>query len=81
MKVKLLKKVRKQYSIVYYPSRKVYEVVFRYKNKDHVPHYWSNYNDAYNWLLSILNCLYYKYTRKHKQSKINYKVWYNKKGD
>ncbi len=83
MKVKLLKKVRKQYSIVYYPIRKVYEVKH--------PHYWARIyplvttqktlESAMTVLKSILHRIYGQHTRKHKQSKINYKVWYNKTGD
>ena len=83
MKVKLLKRVRKQYSIVYYPSRDVYEVKH--------PHSWTRiyplvttqktFESATTVLKSIQHRIYGKHTRKHKQSKINYKVWYNKKGD
>lgn len=86
MKVKLLKKIRKQYSIVYYPYDKRYEI----KHPDKYLYYrylfpnWTftitlnkTKEQAISNLLKMLRLKYYKYSRKHKLSKVSIKVWHN----
>lgn len=61
MKVKLLKKIRKQYSIVYYPNRKGCNFVLYSKN---VVIYQSEYYDwALDRLFTIIREKYYLYSR------------------
>lgn len=86
MKTKLLKKIRKQYSIVYYPHTCTYEVL--YPEKDTFRDIYKicyrelrtnpkSFNEAKDHLMTIVRSKYYRYTRKHKLSQIKQKVWYN----
>lgn len=93
MKTKLLKKVRKQYSIVYYPNTGWYKITHPHSDlsliylecfetkesrEDGGVTKSKTYHGAVDKLLKIVRSNYSKYTRKYKMSKINYKVWYNK---
>lgn len=85
MKVKLLKKIRKRYSIYYYPNRGIYEVDYLtrgtlrdihgfYNNRLNYP--FESIQDAKDAILKKVKDKYHKYTRKHKQSQIKHKVWH-----
>lgn len=86
MKVKLLKKIRKKYSIVYYPNG--YEP-HRIVSVPTYPVYYvsgngkGNMKDTKNlcldWIMSIVREDYKKYSRKYDKNKYKgIKVWYNK---
>lgn len=88
MKVKLLKKIRKQYSIVYYPDGFLYNG-YLYHNNQFVVKYiynirptwhldsFNSKQEAINFILNSIRNKYKKYSRKYK--KPNYrgvKVWH-----
>jgi len=87
MKTKLLKKIRKQYSIVYYPDGMLVDGEYLYHKEEFVVHkscrsLWSvrGYNtkqSAINAILKEVRVKYAKYSRNYK--KPNYKgikVWH-----
>lgn len=88
MKVKLLKKIRKRFSIDFYPNKDTefkYELVDnkRYRDVDNLTYYMLDIDDFYktkqqtlNSILKIVRFQYYKYSVKHKKENINKKVWY-----
>lgn len=90
MKAKLLKKIRKQYSIVYYPNGFLYYGRLYHKDNFVVEYiydirhtrYLDSFNskqDALNFILKSVRDKYEKYSRKYK--KPNYKgvkVWNTK---
>ena len=83
MKTKLLRKIRKQYSIVYYQYGidAIWSNPYNYKYC--VPNFWigtfrKTKEDCIEYILDKLRDRYKKYSRKYK--KPNYKgikVWYN----
>ena len=86
MKTKLLKKIRKQYSIVYYPARGVYEI--EYPHSDLTIHFIESLHEkscvssdktlqgAKDKLMIVVRHIYYKHSRKYKLSQVKHKVWY-----
>ena len=85
MKTKLLKKIRKQYSIVYYPYKKYYEIDYPEKG---LMSSWGYYLDekfsdthrtlqgAKDSILNLVKMKYYKYSKKYKLEQIKQKVWH-----
>ena len=89
IKTKLLKKIRKQYSIVYYPDGMLIDERYLYHKGEYVVHKYlrsswyvrgySRKEQAVQAILDEVRERYGKYSRKYK--KPNYKgikVWYNK---
>ena len=88
MKTKLLRKIRKQYSIVYYPDGLLIDGEYLFHKNEFVVHktfrsswYVKGYNSkilALDAIMKEVRLKYGKYSRKYK--KPNYKgikVWYN----
>lgn len=85
MKTKLLKKIRKQYSIVYYPNG--WEPSEHYRVPPY-PFYFvegkergcirETKNECIDWILRKVRDEYKKYSRKYNKNKYKgIKVWYN----
>lgn len=88
MKTRLLKKIRKQYSIVYYPDGRVDSEIGVINKNQYVVHnfwlpswtinYFNTLDEAKEFVLKRVRERYESYSRKYK--KPNYKgikVWYN----
>lgn len=87
MKVKLLKKIRNQYSIIYYPKgfldyrgRPICIGMYEIRKNDYFYDYVApSKEEALEYILEKVRRKYSKYSRKNKKE--NYsgiKVWYNK---
>lgn len=85
MKIKLLRRIRKQYSIVYYPFEKYYSVEYDTKGTLRDIHGWCYNNllkrfdtleEAKKALLHEFKKKYFKHSRKYKLKQVKHKVWY-----
>lgn len=85
MKTRLLKKIRKQYSIVYYPKGlppvkyvRVYDYPC-YRVSNYTEHSIKKYkSDCIDWILERVRNKYKKYSVKNKKTSYKgIKVWYN----
>lgn len=75
MKTKLLKKIRKRFTIEYQPITKIYKVKgnLSFANEDKE---FKNKQQAIDYILIQVEIKYCKYSRKYKQNK-PIKVWWN----
>jgi hypothetical protein len=84
VKVKLLKKMRKRFSIDFYPNK---DTEYKYElvdlHSDPMEHYMLDIDyshetrqSAINSILEIIRFKYYKYSVKHKRENISKKVWH-----
>lgn len=88
MKTKLLKEVRKRFSVHYHPN---IESDFKYIitdnfygdtlndpfNRHRLNRSHNNKESALNTIIDIMRSQYRKYSRKYKMSKVKTKVWHN----
>jgi len=87
MKTKLLKKIRKRFSVNYYPNRddgRCYHLTDR-KDTSFCYHlikgtYWNTTKQrCLDTMMELINLEYYKYSKEHKLSNMHTKVWHNAK--
>jgi len=86
MKTKLLRRIRKQYSIVYYPARGIYEIEYPHSDirigfiedldKTSCVRFDKTLQGAKDKLMIVVRHTYYKHSRKYKLSQVKHKVWY-----